>query len=216
MRDDGNIIVLDIETRPDPAIAEDVTWWAKQMESIEPHGSIKDPIKQEAYRQEQLDKKRAKMALSPLTGIVVCVGWQFWADEEASVLETKEQTRSGEKDLLERFAAAMRSEDPTLWVGWYLRRFDLPFLAARCMVVNAEIPHLPMPRNWQRVVDLAQDLDLEGSLSQWQYVLGGGFKEHDGEELAGLTIPELAEHCRQDVTYTAEMARRTRFVWGAR
>jgi len=216
MRDDGNIIVLDIETRPDQALAEDITWWAKQMELIEPHGGIKDPIKQEAYRQEQLDKKRAKMALNPMTGIVVCIGWQFWADDEAQVLETKEQTRSGEKDLLTRFGAVLRSEDPTLWIGWCVRRFDLPYLIARCMVENVEIPHLPMPRNWQRVVDLQQDLDLDGKLSQWQYVLGGGFKEHDGEELEGLTIPELAEHCRQDVHDATEMARRTRFVWGAR
>lgn len=216
MRDDGNIIVLDIETRPDPAIAEDAVWWAKQLEGIEAPSNYKDPLKKEAYMAEKLEERRGKMALSSKTGIVVCIGWQYWEEETATVLETKSVDRNGEKDLLARFASILRAGDPSLFVGWCVRRFDLPFLIARAIIAGVEITRLPMPRNWNRVVDLSQDLDIDGTLSEWQYLMGGGFKEHDGDELAGLSIPELALHCADDVHDAAEMARRTRFVWGSR
>lgn len=218
MHDDRNILVLDIETRPDPAIAEDPAWWAKEMEGCEAPSNYKDPLKIEAYKSDKLEERRGKMALSPMTAVVVCIGWQMWEDDEAQVLETPSVNREGEKVLMRRFGDALRAggADDYLWLGWCVRRFDLPFLIARSIITQVEVPKLPMPRNWQKVVDLSQDLGMEGTLSQWQYLMGGGFKEHDGPELAALSIAELAEHCRQDVHDATEMARRTRFVWGRR
>jgi uncharacterized protein YprB with RNaseH-like and TPR domain len=207
-----NPIVLDIETRPDPAIADSVEWWEHRREKVQPDGRLTDLIKIAADIDKKLDVERTGLALSQVGAIVACIGWQAWNDEEPTVLTAREFNRQGELVLLREFAAQMPQHRDIL-VTWYGRRFDVPMLIARCMVQNIRLPWWPKPRDYRYHVDLNDDLGLERGLGDWQFVMGGGFKQVDGAKLLELSAEELALHCREDVEQTVIMAHRTSHVW---
>jgi len=207
------ILVLDIETRPDPLIQDSPEWWQHQREKIEPDGRIKDPLKIAAAIDDKLETQRGKMALSPLTGMIAVIGFQEWEKDEPVILVTEQLNRQGEKALLEEFALKL-PEKPHLLVGWYCKEFDVPFVLGRCMLHGITLPWWPKPRDYRQVLDLCSDLGLQRGLGDWQYVMGGGFKTVDGAATLDLPLNELAEHCREDVHTTALIAMRTRFCWG--
>lgn len=215
MMHDGNWMVLDIETRPDPAM-DTPEWWERQAASLEAPANYKDPVKIEAYRAERLASARGKMALSPLTGIVACVGWQARDAEAPSVLTVQEPTRQGEAALLQEWAQKLWALDRSRIVGWNVREFDIPFLIARCALHQIRLPWFWMPRDYRNVVDLLSDFRMDGKLSEWMYAMGGSFKEVEGADLLLLPLPELAEHCRKDVGEEMALAAATEWLWGNR
>ena len=114
---------------------------------------------------------------------------------------------------LQGFLRGLGGTERTMVIGWNIKRFDLPFAIGRSMIQGVALD-LPRPRDYRRVFDLKDDTGLEGSLSVWQFAMGGGFKEVEGEDLLKLSLPELAEHCRQDMEATCAMAHRTAHLWG--
>lgn len=207
-----NPIVLDIETRPDPAIALSDEWWANRREKIEPDGRLKDPLKIAEDIDRKLDGERAKMALGPVTGLIACIGWQAWNDEEPTVLTVPEATRAGELALLKQFAFRM-PQHPDLLITWNGRSFDVPFVIGRCAIQDVRLPWWAKPRDYRLHLDLYDDLGLQRGLSAWQFAMGGGFKEVDGADTLELPLDQLATHCNDDVVQTMVMAHRTSHVW---
>lgn len=204
-------LILDLETRADPTILDDAAFWERRRSKLEAPSNYKDPVKIAAYVDDALATEKAKCALSPLTGLIACVGLQRWEESEAQVLTVEQPHRQGEQDLLQALIANW-PDDPRLIVGWNARQFDLPFLIARLAIHKLTLPWLPVPKNYRQVVEL-RDMFTNGDLSSWQFAMGGGFKDVDGEDLLELPIDELAAHCKADIEWTTELAHRTQFVW---
>ena len=205
-------LILDIETRPDPMLETDPVWWQRKRDTVEPDGRLKDPLKIAADIESKLQDQRDRMALSPVTGIVACIGLQWYELDTPRVFTVDELSRDGERRLLHEFSQFL-SGDTLGIIGWNVREFDIPFLCGRAMISGIGLRGLPMPRDWQRVVDLKRDFNFSDSLDSWQYVAGQGFKPQTGEELLKLSLLELAEHCKQDIDNTAALARRLEWAW---
>lgn len=209
-------ILLDFETRPDPAIMDSPEYWAWYRDRLSPDGRLKDPVKIAEDLTRKEDEHRKEFALKPYLGLIVCVGIMAYEDEAPTVLCADAATRQCEAQVLRQLQGFLQGVggQPTV-LGWNIKRFDLPFVIGRSLVQGIPVD-LPKPRDYRRVFDLKDDTGLEGSLSVWQFAMGGGFKEVEGEDLLALPLPDLAEHCRQDMLATLSLAQRTEHLWGGR
>jgi len=205
--------VIDIETRPNPRILEDAEHWARAKEELVPPGNYKDPMKIESWKTEQIEKAREKTALTPWTGVVAAVGLMQVGSLNEKVFTAPSFDEGGELELLTMLASSY-DFSACSFVGWNIRRFDVPFLIGRCAVREVELLGLPVPKNYHRVVDLYELLD--GRLEDWMVAFGGSPKGVSGSAVLHLSADELAEHCRQDVLWTNRIAVTTQFVWGRR
>lgn len=219
-------IILDVETREDPTIANSPDWWARFEESLELPGNIKDPMKLEDWRLDKLSKARARMALSARTACIAMIGTSDIDDgpDGAAVFRdraTDAVDRDTEERVLRAFAESLdwrndlsRDGDPVV-VGWHVRRFDVPLVIARCAVHSIELPRwFPTPRSYrERLVDLLDDVYGDGPLSEWGFVMEGQFKEHEGAELLELSLDDLEAHLREDLATTTTLAQRTQWAW---
>ncbi len=205
------VLVLDVETRPDPAVTNNPQWWERLDAKIEAPSNYKDEMKKAAYVGERQQQLRDKIALSSRCAMLACVGLMLQDDDTPTVLANDELTRDGEKHMLRQLAEVW-PESPGCIVGFNVRDFDVPLLAVRLAIHGLELPWLPMPRNYRQVVEL-RDLFNDGPLSEWRFVFGGGFKDVEGKQLLELPISELVEHCRDDVRVEAMLAARTAWIW---
>jgi hypothetical protein len=212
--------VLDIETRPNPVIQADADYWAGVAENLEPPGNYKDERKIEEWRLREVTKQRDQMALRGHAGIVVCIGFQdLEPDAEPVVLCASEESLTAEATVLNNFLRRMENERPTGFVGWNIRGFDIPFLIGRVGVHRDALQPssgvIPLPRAWDRVIDLKEILAIggEGHLDEWQQAFGFPAKEVTGADVLKIPLPALAKHCHDDIVATAEIAHRTQWAW---
>lgn len=209
-----NALVLDIETRPDAFLMDNVEFWQRKALDIEPDGRLKDPLKIEEDKAKKLQQKRDQAALSPFAGLIACIGVQHWSEDKPTVFCVEEATRYGEQGMLQEFDLWL-SKWPRdfVVVGFNIRDFDMPFLLARLAVHGMACPRLPMPRNYRRCIDLC-DVFTSFSLSDWRIAaLGRKPKEVDGADLLHIPLEDLAKHCSEDVVDEMELAQRTSFAW---
>lgn len=209
---DRPIIVLDIETRADQALHDDVDHWAQRAQEIQAPSNYKDEVKIAAFKTEAAMKERANMALSARTGRIAAIGVCGLTSVGAPLVDHAEEVNENEEDrLIGLLDGWMRrlSKENSLYVvaGWNVRDFDLPFLAGRALVLQVPLPwRLPRPKDWVRVLD-GCDL-LEGSLSDWMRACGMPPKKVDGADTLQLSLPDLGEHCRDDLLATRNVLER--------
>lgn len=209
----NNVFLIDVETRPDPAM-DTPQYWQWVLNRLEPPGNIKDPVKIQAAMEEKVAKARAKMALSPSTALVPVIGISSWADDPSpTVLVAESESREAERKVLQDLLGMLGTE-PGALLGFNIRRFDIPLLTFRFALHELELPSWwPYPKDYRRAFDFHVDLDWDMPQSELQYAWGGGFKEVEGPDLLKLSLPELAEHCREDMGWLDAMARRTYPIW---
>jgi|TARA_R110000822_G_scaffold310554_1_gene444026 uncharacterized protein YprB with RNaseH-like and TPR domain len=208
-------ILFDLETRADHAIDVPEFW---QAQDIQAPANYKDPLKIADYIDKAEAAVRTKMALSPVTGVIVCIGVQVYADDDPVVFTATEPTREGELAILKELSLWLSEEwdEKSPFITYNGRLFDLPFIAGRAMVQDVPL-RVPRGRDYRRHVDLYDDVfGKEGSQSMWQFAMGGGLKPVTGSALLSLPLPELAQHCKEDIEWLGAMAQRTELIWGER
>lgn len=213
-------LLLDVETRPDPEMELDTDWWERVEDALEPPGNTKDPLKLEDWRNEKLGKARNRMALSSRTACIAMVGVLDLDDDEPEIFmpgdDERLVDRGTEARVLHRLRMHLGDYSSSTIVGWNVRRFDLPMVLGRCAMHRIDLPQwFPNLRSYRNTgcVDLLDDIYGEGPLSEWRYLLFGEFKEVEGADLQDVSLAELAEHLRDDLIVTKELARRTEWAW---
>lgn len=208
-------LVIDLETRADREIEFNEAWWDRFRERVEIPGNLKDPLKVAAYPDEAVAKARQKLALSPRTGQIAMIGIDEGDGNGVRVFkhpEGLELTREGEREMLSEFVDEVSSRFTPALIGWNLREFDVPFLIARCTILNVRPPRwMPIPRNYRRVIDLKEILG--GALDDWFFLLTGKFKDVNGPEILDVSLEDLESHLIGDVAVTRQLATRTENVW---
>ena len=140
----SNIYYYDIESAPLP---EDKIIFPE----FKADSRIKDPAKIEA----DIAKKKAafidKAALSPNTGQILAIGYQYGQDV------TINEKGKSEAEMLEDFW--IRFTDATCKLAcWNASGFDLPFIWGRCMILGVKVPiQARNGRYWgDRLIDLME------------------------------------------------------------
>lgn len=198
-----SVLVVDIETVADvpPWVAE--AW----KDRAEAPANYKDPVKIERYKEEQVQRRLEKAALSPLTGRVVAVGLG-WRDEPEWEFSAFIDRQSDEETLLRAVDAAIAGLPRVGWIVSYNgRRFDFPFLAVRAMKHRLELKHKwPLGKWDRRHVDM-YDAFGEGGLADWGRLLLGEDKSGHGSHVEELVREarwdEIEAYCLNDVRLTA-------------
>ena len=203
--------VFDIETGPLPEEQILPLYTPLAPEDVKV-GNLKDPEKiaakiaeaQASHRQSYIDNA----ALSAVTGRVLAIGYAFGHTDEA----TKVHCVDDEAEMLREFWSTWRSNRSSLWVGFNIVRFDLPFLYRRSWALGVE-PSADMRtgRYWHaNVVDLREvwqlgDYQAHGSLDTIARLFGVGAKNGDGA-LFSKTLKEnrdaALDYLRNDVDMT--------------
>lgn len=193
-------LVIDIETRPDPALQDNREYWEEIEQDLRPPSNYRDPEKIAAWKRDQLQTLRAQQALSPMTGSVSCFG-RLLVDpiEAGTVLVAADEN---ENKILRLIAEEI--ERGTVLVGFNLRKFDLPFLWAR-MALHDIRSNLPQIRDYRRVGDL-RDVLMDGPLYQWARAFGYPQPRPDYSDFP--TLEAQRAKCEQDIAVTAAIARR--------
>lgn len=199
--DDLDVLTFDIETIADLAFLTDET--ARSMRRARARGKVpsnyKDPAKIDAFVEDKLTEWDSKAALSPYTGKVA--GWGCalgMQDVEAQASLTEE------KSLLETFFHEF-SRHPVVLTGWNVRRFDIPFLTMRAMILGVRVPDWwPHVRNYRHIVDLMDmTQDVPGSdpktLDYTLHRLGLPLKTASGSEVEDMSPEQIREYVTADV-----------------
>lgn len=214
MANKHSVLLLDLESRPDPTIMQSADWWERKEAGITPDGRLTDPLKIEADVTKKKVALREGMALDPRTAMIVVAGLMVTDEPECVAVTDETINRAGERALLTELAARW-PERPCPILGWNVVDFDLPLLIARLAVHGFTLPWLPTPRDYRNVVELRR-LFPDGPLDDWSFVMGWGWKAVTGKALLTLSMAELVEHNKADLKVTAAIAARTEFVWGRR
>lgn len=127
------ILALDIETIPIPE--------AIDLAEIPPApANWKDPAKIAEHQNNARAKVAEKLALDPLTGRVVCVGWAWRAGEDTDIETTVDMIQQPvgddtERALLVETFTKLAAEDAR-FVTFNGTGFDLPFIYRRAMILG--------------------------------------------------------------------------------
>ena len=204
-------IIIDLETAP----IVDVDTYLVEPVSAPAH--YKDETKIAAYIAEEQKKRRDRASLDPDLCRIVCLGWMREdIDREPVVLPCA--TELAERQALQRLWADVGGASIITFNGF---RFDLPVLMRRSLFLDLA------PGAWTTLsvdkyrsphVDLWQRLSFNGAISAHSlpfYAQRFGFwGDHDvtGAEVGALVAEgqwvAIADHCRQDVWWTAQLAKK--------
>jgi hypothetical protein len=199
-------LVLDIETRPDDRLWGDPSFLESLRERIEPPKNYRDPLKIESYVDDELARRKARAALSPLFGRVVAIGFGLLDDDD----EPEVFCSNDEELVLADFAGRLGQIGRVVLGGFNVREFDIPFLIARCAARSVEFPHwFPARRDWRGIADV-RDLCTDGSLADWLRACDLPAKSGSGAESLDLRLDELEVYCRNDVAVERLLLRRLR------
>jgi len=202
-------LVIDIETRGDPRL-DTPKYWQRVMDEIPDNKSIKDPLKQQAWKGQKLEDHKTSMALRATTGRVAAIGLAEIHDPYAAEVLCDVDDEGA---LLKEFGDALVERYPGRRVvcGFYCRDFDIPFLTARCGIHGVSLPRWwPFMRDWKGVADLTDIFGRNGKLDDWLLAFGMEGKPCTGAESLLLDPEELADYCLQDVRSMAQLFER---VW---
>jgi hypothetical protein len=131
------IYCFDIETVPLP---DEELRAAMPEESEIKLGNLKDPAKIEAKREEHRNRFLEHAALSPLTGRIAAIGvlGPYRSDEETDC----RLDFSAEEKLIHAFFNyfTLDPNQRSLWIGFNITNFDLPFLLRRAWKLGITPP----------------------------------------------------------------------------
>jgi hypothetical protein len=201
-------ISLDIETIRDLTDSIEM----RLIDKIEPDARLKDPDKIKASINEKAEAIKAKCALQPLTGKIICVccldvdgahgGFESCGPDEHRLLEELTTWLAG-------FDGAVRL------ITFNGRKFDIPYIATRAALLEVYSDfHWPIGYSAHHF-DL-RDVLQDGPLDFWADRFLSAPKDFEGSEVQGLwdvgKADLILKHCRDDVAITAALWRRIRAV----
>lgn len=231
-------VAFDIETAPLPREILLPQLPPFDRESVKV-GNIKDPalieakIKaaEESHERDFFDKA----ALSPLTGQVAAIGCAAWqTGEPGGSIDTRLSddlsVQEAERKLIvgfwEKFNAYNRGEDDrTLFVGFNIIDFDLPFLVTRSRILDVPVPPTLFRFENNRFSYSSRFIDLRllylagrkptttvSNLDAISRGFGIGEKNGSGADFAGLLasgdVAKATEYLANDLILTAKLARK--------
>lgn len=202
------LVAFDIETGPLP----DDLLPAFDRDSVK-LGNLRDPEKIEAKLEAAEEEFASRFALFPMTGRVLCIGWQEVGDQPRLF------DQESERDLLQSFWIDWHQHKAGNVVGHNIFGFDLPFLCRRSLIVGVDIPPTVIDRRgyWhESFVDLMkvwqfgnrQDYVKLEALGQ-AFELGGKTEGVSGADFASLWESDRSkatEYVFRDVELTLQIA----------
>lgn len=194
-------LIFDIETGP---LDEDEL--NRMLPEFDPasvkHGNTKDEAKKAAQIEKAREEHEAKFferaALSPLTGRVVVIGYQFAGGE--SIIEDLP-----EREILEAFWARYKwaIDRPFSMIGWNIEGFDLPFIVRRSWFHGVEVPNsiINRSRYWNALfIDLMKCWTL-GAYGQYEKLDNAAkFFGYEGKNGDGADFHQLWNEDRPKAT----------------
>lgn len=179
---------------------------------VQPARNLVDPAKKQA----SIEARIAEAATYPWTARLVALGWVAEGDEAVTV-----RTCNGdafERSVLREFWEVYRSHGDVKLVTFNGRRYDLPLLQARSMILGVPHPTLNLDRYRSPHVDLMDRLTWHGtldprSLKFFASVMGLNVDD----AFSGALVAQLVEdgnwdaiiaHCDSDCTLTRQLAER--------
>lgn len=142
-------------------------------------------------------------------GICICIGYKFLGEKTThvmSILEFKDSIKDGkitDKHLLKVMYPVLSQAD--MWVTWYGKRFDVPFVSTRLLEFGmSPLPPIPHLDGWEvaryrlklhsnRLASISAFLNLDDKtpvkLNTWRDAATG----HKP------SIKYIIDHCRKDV-----------------
>lgn len=176
-----------------------------------------------AADREKWDAERVKAySLSPRTGRVACIGYEFDTGTQKSVIAHVE---GNESVLLGDFWAAVR-QSPVI-VGFNSHGFDFHFLLIRSLILGVDpgvrvadylrrytyTPHFDV-----RMALTGWDVRQPGTLADWAGAFGVAGKSGHGSEVYGMVLEgrwdDLSNYCLADVAVTRALAERVGPAYG--
>lgn len=195
------MIVFDIETVPQPGL-ESLPAWAHHVER---------------HSAQNLTLQNA--ALSPEFGMIVSICASYCDPYRDVIYDSFESTGPDEGAVIAAFSRFLLSTRETVLAGHYIKGFDIPFYAKRCMRYGLEIPthfrtHGKKP--WDLVhIDTAEVMQFCGparpSLEACCHLLGipSPKQDLDGpgvwEAFLKGEYPRIGKYCRGDVRAVYEI-----------
>lgn len=200
-------------------------------------GNIKDPALIEAkIKAAEENHERdffEKAALSPLTGQVAAIGCLTCKAEGEGVFDIQLSDdlfeRDAERKLLvgfwDKFRAGFEGDDRTIFVGFNVIDFDLPFLVTRSRIVDVPVPPTLFRFENNRFFYSSRFVDLRllylagrkptttvSNLDAISRGFGIGEKNGSGADFAGLLafgdVVKATEYLANDLILTAKLARK--------
>ncbi len=200
-------IVLDLETAP----IDDVQTY---IEPPSAPANYKDPDKIAAYVAEKTVELADRAALKPYLARIVCIGWLTQGSTEPIVKVCKDEHE--EKVALVSLVQHIKTHNCDV-ITFNGHRFDLPVIMIRAMLLGISMKALSVDRYRSTHTDLWQKLTFNGqidgfSLSFYAQRFGlAGDLEVSGKEIPALVKSmewdAIARHCRQDILWTAGIAK---------
>ena len=188
--EDDTTYYIDIESAPLP-LDEIKSMMPEFKEDEVKLGNRRDPDLIKAYIEEQRLKHEQefikKAALSPVTGYVIAIGWlREDGDEHRIMMEGVFNEREMIQTWFDLFSGGLSH-----WVGFNVRRFDLPFLLRRAWSLGIRVPKSLLERYSKRIVDILEvwqcgDHKEFISLDRLARYLGVGSISVDGAQFAEL------------------------------
>lgn len=210
-------VVIDIETIPNPDML-------KMLPEPAIDSRLKDPAKVAQARIDAKDAQLAKMALSPLTGKVACIG--YFDDTNGFTQMATLDAPDSEKTILDNFYEILTT--PIVPITYNGKAFDIPFIFKRGIMLGCTWATIPeMKRFTDRYKSGDNHIDVMTEFCSYgeyekldnlsRYILGYGKPEFDVTQIAFLMkTPEgckqVTDYCLADCEITWKLAKKMGFV----
>ena len=203
-------LVVDIETMPNNAVLD-------ILPEPKVAANLKDPEKIAAAKAEGREKQVEKMALSPLTGTIACIGLHSEAGSATLF------GGDNEKAALDMFWQIAQYKQLITFNG---KSFDIPFIFKRGIILGCCWATIPAMKEYTERFKSAKHIDLMAEFCNYgeyesldtlgRFILGENKTEFDFREIPELMLtPEgqekISVYCQQDCNLTWKLAKRMGF-----
>lgn len=202
-------IVIDIETMPNVEVLH-------LLPEPKLDARLKDPIKIAEYKESARVAQVEKMALSPLTGKIACIGIKSVDNTEVLIGE--------EKAILADFFRITRDAQLITYNG---KAFDVPFIYKRAIILGFKPLKLEDMKLFTERYKINNHIDLMTEFCNYgeyekldnlaRFILGETKAELDYKEIPTLLetpkgVEKLKAYCAQDCELTWKLAERFGYI----